>query len=132
MLYCLNDGSLTYKVGLQITFYDAVSQKEEGVQFFTSGPPYWCGYVFFKKHTNSDGFWEDANLFPPNAGLNIGYNPTGKTMNFAGRPSTDHSLADTQAQCQQVFDFSAGSSSTWSVYEDGSPSIPALLTFDSA
>lgn len=132
VLYCLDDSSVTYKVGLKMTFWDAVSKKEEGVQFFTSGLPFWCGYQFLKKHTNADGFYEDANLLPPNAGLNIGYNPTGKSMNFAGRYSTKKDLATVQQECQEVFQFAAGGNSYWGVYEDGFPSIPALLTPDTA
>ena len=135
LLYYLDDSSVTYKIGLQVTFYDAVSEKEEGVQFFTSGAPFWCGYVFFKKHTNSDGFWEDNNIFDSTAGLNIGYNPTSKTFNFAGHTRlTDFDAATGQAKCQYVFEFSAGGDSFRAVHEDGGgdQSIPPLLTFNSA
>ena len=105
------------------------------MQFFTSGAPFWCGYVFFKKHTNSDGFWEDNNILGSTAGLNIGYSPTDKTFNFAGHtPSTDYDAATVQAKCQDVFEFSAGGNSFWAVHEDGggAQSVSPLLTFDSA
>ena len=129
VLYCLDDSSFTYKLGFQITFYDATAQRSEGVQFFTAGPPYWVGYIFFKKHTNSNGFWENADIFGSNPGVNIGFNPTGKSMNFGYRPHTDLDYGTMQKQCQDVFHIEppAHSNSFSSVF---SQDLPSLFTAD--
>ena len=62
---------------------------------------------FFQSHTNADGFWEDLNLIS-SAGLNIGYHPTGKSFNLAGRdPALILSDDDLKKVCLDAFGIDA-------------------------
>ncbi|OQO12761.1 hypothetical protein B0A48_02225 [Cryoendolithus antarcticus] len=41
-----------------------------------------CLFVDLRKHTNKAGFWYNADITGKNKGDNIGYNPTGKSINL--------------------------------------------------
>lgn len=72
------------RIGFLVTHHDGTALKNETVAFQNDGPEAYLAYELLKSHTNPNGFWEDVNIFGSTKGLNVGYHPTGKTLNVAG------------------------------------------------
>lgn len=91
----------------------------------TSAGSVGCSYTLLKKHTNSAGFWVNADIIGSNAGANIGYNPTGKSINLnsrAAKSTTGTSANDAaylKGRCANEFEdlFKAGAPQVTQSYE---------------
>lgn len=86
------------KCGLYVTYTNG--QRRETVKFQSGG--LLCSVVMLRKHTNGAGFWADVNVIG-RAGLNVGFNPTGKQMSLgdAGITVTDQKYLN--SRCKSEF-----------------------------
>ncbi|KAJ2983202.1 hypothetical protein NQ176_g866 [Zarea fungicola] len=85
--------------GLYVSYTNG--QKTETVQT-SSGGGIGCAYELLRKHVNHDGFWANLNFFG-SEGLNIGYNPTGRSINLPPATITVVNTDEIALQCENIF-----------------------------
>ena len=134
VLYCITTFQVagSGRLGFMIKYYDRIVNQHQSVAFTADGPELYLVWRLFRRHTNKDGFYEDANLFKSPRGLNVGYNPTGKSLNVAGwDPEVtydgNHQYDKLQAACQTAFGIRADN--TGSFYQQYTGDyVPSLLS----
>ncbi|KAJ2983073.1 hypothetical protein NQ176_g958 [Zarea fungicola] len=111
----------TKKCGLYVSYTNGA--RTENVQT-ESGGLTGCAVDLYKKHTNGDGFWADVNIVH-SAGLNIGYNPTGRSLTLGAATSAVQNPDAISLQCQSIFGFTSidQSQSGWNYWSGFNPQL---------
>jgi hypothetical protein len=99
-LLCNTPGS--GKCGIFATYTNG--QTRQSVSYQTGGSTA-CALQFLQKHTNGAGFWVDLNIFGSTRGVNIGYNPTGRSISLGTATSSNNNQAYLNGRCQNEFGF---------------------------
>lgn len=134
VLYCITTFQVggSGRLGFMINYYDRIINQKQSVAFTADGPELYLAWRLLRRHTNNDGFYEDVNRFRSPLGLNVGYNPTGKSLNVAGwehqvKYDGNHQFDKLQAACQTAF--SIPPDTTGSFYQQYlGDYVPSLLS----
>ncbi|KAI9775914.1 MAG: hypothetical protein M1839_000703 [Geoglossum umbratile] len=86
--------------GIWVTYTNTKVRQTVSAKSFFSLP---CAVLAGTKHTNSDGFWTQANLLGPNAGYNIGYNPNRRQINLGKATKISRDPAYLNGRCANEF-----------------------------
>lgn len=65
-------------------------------------------FAAWKKHTNSDGFWLDYDIFGSHRGGAVGYDPTGQSFKLNEQQSTPATTDVVASLCQEEFPWITG------------------------
>ncbi|KAJ2982627.1 hypothetical protein NQ176_g1267 [Zarea fungicola] len=77
-----------------------------------------------RKHTNGNGFWFDVGIFHK-TGLNIGFNPTGRSIRLGDATSQIVNRDAIALQCKGIFgwDDLDGNQSGWNYWSGFNPQL---------